>query len=63
MVRGDELMDLLQLIVKFLVTHDHPYPMLPPTPVSKASGIQVNQVLTKLEEAYEKVLNKKIRIN
>lgn len=63
MVRGEELMELLQLIVQFLVTHDHPYPMLPPTPVSKASGIQVTQVLTKLEEAYEKVLNKKIRIN
>lgn len=63
MVRGDELMDLLQLIVEFLVTHDHPYPMLPPTPVSKASGISTQEVLLKMQEAYEKVLNKNIRIN
>lgn len=63
MVRGDELMDLLQLIVEFLVTHDHPYPMLPPTPVALSSGISTQQVLTKLQEAYEKVLNKNIRIN
>jgi hypothetical protein len=63
MVRGDELMDLLQLIVEFLVTHDHPYPMLPPTPVSLSSNISTQQVLTKLQEAYEKVLNKNIRIN
>ena len=63
MVRGEELMELLQLIVQFLVTHDHPYPMMPPTPKSKASGIEVTQVLTKLEEAYEKILNQKIRIN
>jgi hypothetical protein len=63
MVRGDELMDLLQLIVEFLVTHDHPYPQLPPTPVSKSSGISTQEVLTKMQEAYQKVLNKNIRIN
>lgn len=63
MVRGDELMDLLQLIVEFLVTHDHPYPMMPPTPVSLSSGISTQEVLTKLQQAYEKVLNKNIRIN
>ena len=63
MVRGDELMDLLQLIVEFLLTHDHPYPMLPPTPVALSSNISTQQVLTKLQEAYDKVLNKNIRIN
>jgi hypothetical protein len=63
MVRGDELMELLQLIVEFLVTHDHPYPMLPPTPISKSSQISTQSVLAKMQEAYDKVLNKKIRIN
>lgn len=63
MVRGDELMELLQLMVEFLITHDHPYPMLPPTPIAKASQISTQSVLAKMQEAYDKVLNKKIRIN
>jgi len=63
MVRGEPLLDLLQLIVNFLVTHDHPYPMLPPTPVSAASGISTADILTKMQEAYQNVLNSNIRIN
>ena len=63
MVRGDELMELLQLVVEFLVTHDHPYAMLPPTPVAKSSQISTQSILAKMQEAYDKVLNKKIRIN
>jgi hypothetical protein len=63
MVRGEPLLDLLQLIVNFLVTHDHPFPMLPPTPVSAASGISTAEILTKMQEAYQNVLNSNIRIN
>jgi hypothetical protein len=62
MVRGEELLELLGLVVNFLITHSHPYPMLPPTPISK-TGISTADILTKMQEAYEKVLNKNIRIN
>ncbi len=62
-VRGEPLLELLQLIVNFLITHDHPYPMLPPTPVSRASLISTDDVLVKMQEAYFKVLNSNIRIN
>jgi hypothetical protein len=63
MVRGEELLELLNLIVNFLVTHDHPYPMLPPSPISRASGVTSADLLTKIQEAYQKVLNSNIRIN
>lgn len=62
-VRGEELMELLQLIVNFLITHDHPYPMLPPSPISRSSNITTDDVLKKMQEAYQKVLNSNIRIN
>jgi hypothetical protein len=56
-------MELLRLIVNFLITHDHPYPQLPPTPIAAASNISTQDLLTTLQEAYQKVLNKNIRIN
>jgi len=63
MVRGEPLLELLQLIVNFLVTHDHPYPMLPPSSISAASGLSTAEILKKMREAYQKVLNSNIRIN
>jgi hypothetical protein len=63
MVRGEPLLELLQIIVNFLVTHDHPYPMLPPTSISASSGISTADILKKMQEAYQKVLNNNIRIN
>lgn len=62
MVRGEELLELLDTIVNFLLTHVHPYPLLPPSSVS-TTGVSTDDVLKKMLEAYEKVLNKKIRIN
>jgi len=35
MVRGEELLELINLIVKFLITHTHAYPGLPPIPVTQ----------------------------
>lgn len=61
-VRGEELLELLDVIVNFLITHVHPYPLLPPSAVS-VDGTSTDDVLKKMLEAYEKVLNKKIRIN
>lgn len=62
MVRGEELLELLDIIVNFLITHVHPYPLLPPSSIS-TDGTATADILKKMLEAYEKVLNKKIRIN
>jgi hypothetical protein len=62
MVRGEELLELLNLIVRFLTTHTHAFPGLPPVPVTQ-DGTSVTSILTQMQEAVEKVLNKNIRIN
>ena len=62
MVRGEELLDLINIIVKYLVNHVHPYPGLPPVPVAN-DGTQVNELLKELIDATNKVLNKNIRLN
>lgn len=62
MVRGEELLELIGLIVKFLSTHTHSFPGNPPVPISH-DGTNVADILKELLIASEKVLNKKIRIN
>lgn len=62
MVRGEELLELLNLIVKFCVTHVHPYPGLPPNPTT-VDGTTVNDLLSNMLNAYQKVLNSNIRLN
>jgi len=62
MVRGEELLELLQLIVKFCITHVHPYPGLPPTPTT-VDGTTVDDLLSNMLNAYQKVLNSNIRLN
>jgi len=62
MVRGEELLELLELMVGFLVSHVHPYPLLPPSSVAY-DGTTTDDLLKKMLEAYNKVLNKNIRIN
>lgn len=61
-VRGEELLDLIELIVRYLATHVHPYPGLPPVPVS-SDGTRVEDLLKELLDASSKILNKNIRIN
>lgn len=61
-VRGEELMELLNLIVSFLLTHTHNYPMLPPNPKSYA-GVTAEDVLTEIQNATNKILNANIRLN
>jgi len=62
MVRGEELLELIGLIVKFLSTHTHSFPGNPPVPISH-DGTNVGDILKELLIASEKVLNQKIRIN
>ena len=62
MVRGEELMELMELIVQFLITHVHSFPGLPPVPVG-TTGIQAQEILNKIRNAQDNILNKNIRIN
>jgi hypothetical protein len=61
-VRGEELMELLNLIVRFLITHTHAYPGLPPVSITQ-DKTSVEQILTEIRSAYTKILNKYIRLN
>jgi hypothetical protein len=61
-VRGEELLELINLIVRFLITHTHAYPGLPPVPVTQ-DGTNSVAILTELQNAVTKILNKNIRLN
>jgi hypothetical protein len=62
MVRGEELLSLLQLIVQFLSSHVHAFPGLSPVPVGN-DGTQLADILAKLAAADNVILNQNIRIN
>jgi len=61
-VRGEELLELLNIIVRFLVSHTHGFPGEPPIPITE-DGSSVNNLIQQLNEAYTKVLNQYIRLN
>lgn len=62
MVRGEELLELINLIYQFLVSHTHAYPGK--APVSKTqSGIQVEDLDRMMQNARRKILNSNIRLN
>lgn len=62
LVRGEELMELINLMMRFLINHVHSYPGLSPVPQS-ADGVKVDDLLKEMLNAQEKILNKNIRIN
>ena len=62
MVRGEELLELMNLIVRFLVSHTHAYPGLPPVSITQ-DGSNVSNILTEMQNAYTKILNENIRLN
>lgn len=62
LVRGEQLKQLLNLIVKFLNSHCHAFHGLPPVPVS-FSSVSVAQIESELQLYDFKVLNQNIRIN
>lgn len=62
LVRGEQLMELIDLIVRFLVTHTHAYPGLPPVPITQ-DGTSVSKILEELQNAANKILNSNIRLN
>jgi hypothetical protein len=62
LVRGYKLKELLNLIVKFLTTHSHPYHQLTPS-VETYDGLKVENLTSAFEKYDEEVLNQNIRIN
>jgi len=62
LVRGEELLELVNMIVRFLTTHTHAYPGLPPVPVTQ-DGSNIADLLTGIQNAYTKILNNNIRLN
>jgi len=62
LVRGEELLELLNLMYTFLVTHTHAYPGLPPVPRTE-SGLDVELLKSAMGNAINTVLNKNIRLN
>jgi hypothetical protein len=62
LVRGEELLELIEMIVRFLLTHTHAYPGLPPVPITQ-DGSSASKILTELNNAVNKILNSNIRLN
>lgn len=62
MVRGDKIMDLISLIVKFLTAHVHPYHGLAPVPTA-LDGTLSADILQKMLDAPNTILNQNVRIN
>lgn len=62
LVRGEELLELINLIVRFLLTHTHAYPGLPPVDVTQ-DRISSDDILTEIQKASTKILNSNIRLN
>jgi len=62
LVRGEELIELINLIVKFLITHTHAYPNLPPVEITQ-EGTSTADILNEMQNAAKKILNSNIRLN
>lgn len=62
MVRGEKMMELLELIVKYMVSHVHPYHGMTPVPVSM-DGTNSAKILQQMYEGYQNILNTNLRIN
>lgn len=62
LVRGEELISLLELIVEFLLTHVHPFPGKAPLSVTR-SLMQRSTLKNAMQNASNTILNKFIRLN
>jgi hypothetical protein len=62
MVRGEKLIELLDLIVDYLITHVHPFHGMSPNSKS-LSEVTIEQLLAKKFLARTEILNENIRIN
>lgn len=62
MVRGEELLELLNYIIEYLITHVHSYHGLPPVPTT-TNGATTTELMKKMMDAYQKVLSQNFKIN
>jgi hypothetical protein len=62
MVRGEKLMDLLSLMVNYMVAHVHPYHGVPPDTIA-TDGTLASNILQKMADAANTILNENLRIN
>jgi len=63
MVRGEELMVLLNQIVDFMLTHVHAFPGLPPIKDYPKSNVSAQKLQQTINNAENTILNQNIRIN
>ena len=63
MVRGEELMKLLNLMVDFMITHVHPFPGLPPIKEYPNKIVSAEKIKQTIRNADNVILNQNIRIN
>jgi hypothetical protein len=63
MVRGEELMVLLNQIVDFMLTHVHAFPGLPPIKEYPNAGVSGRKIQETINNAENNILNQNIRIN
>jgi hypothetical protein len=63
MVRGDQLMILLQKMFSFITGHVHPVSTLPPVPVAAGNGQTTGEINSILANSQNTILNQEIRIN
>jgi hypothetical protein len=65
MVRGDQLMQFLNLMLNFLVSHSHPFPQMPPYQEypTVPNGPSVKKLQEIINNADNGILNQNIRIN
>lgn len=61
-VRGEELLELINLMYQFLITHTHAYPGLPPTKRTQ-SGVTIESLNSLMQNAKNQILNTNIRLN
>ena len=62
MVRGEELLELLNYIIQYLITHVHAFHGLPPGPTT-TNGSTTTELMKKMMDAYQKVLSQNFKIN
>jgi hypothetical protein len=62
-VRGDELMSLLQKIFSYITGHVHPTATMPPVPVASGNGQTTAEISQILADSQNTILNQNIRIN
>jgi hypothetical protein len=64
-VRGDQLMEFLNLMLEFLLSHSHPFPQMPPYQeyVQVPNGPSAKKLKEIINNADNGILNQNIRIN